>query len=119
MAPRAWHADAIAQVAEDIRPILEECAAAQTTITYKELGQRLSPPRFQRDPNLRSALTLISKEADHRRQGLLTVLVVLAKTRLPSEGFFEVAACTGRNVADHHACFERERRRVYREHASR
>jgi hypothetical protein len=107
----------MARLARDVQHILERYARAEATLNYKELGSLLNPALYQRDPKLRAALVIVSEEAHRAGRGLLSVLVVRSDTKLPSDGFVELAANLGRDVSNRRLCFERERTRVYREYA--
>jgi hypothetical protein len=86
---------------------LRACAAAQRTITYSALRDRLD---FHGD--LVPLLRAVSVEEDRAGRGLLSALVVTDEGR-PGAGWFRLAAEHGRDAEDPERCWRRERDRLF------
>jgi hypothetical protein len=97
------------------RAILHGVAAHRSTITYRELTDRLGVSLPANDEwSLARLLREVSTEEDEAGRGLLTAVVVRHSGGLPGGGFFRMAAARGRDVDDRQSCWERELERVYR-----
>ena len=102
------------------RAILEEVAAAGTTITYADLAAALREaghPIEADDPALGPMLGRISTQDDSRGRGMLSAVVVRRDGGRPGGGFFRLAEQLGRDVSNRHACWAAELARVRRSRA--
>ncbi|HET6794050.1 MAG TPA: hypothetical protein VFH45_06390 [Acidimicrobiales bacterium] len=100
---------------DDIRAVLVEAATGGRTLTYAELVDRV--PALEgptRSGRLGAVLREISLAEDQAGRGLLSAVVVRSRgPRIPSSGFFALAAELGRDTTDRQRCWAAERERVF------
>ena len=99
---------------EEVRVVLVLHAKKGETITYKDLAARVKVMGlFPYSSHLHNLLGEISREEDEAGRGMLSVLVVRQKERLPGERFFALAAEEfGRDTSDPEAFWHQEKARV-------
>lgn len=96
------------------RQILLERARRSETITYKNLTEEITVARYA--PNGKPLVRLlgrISEDSERAGRGLLSVLVVRRKDKIPGAGFFALATKLRGPIEDRTAFFQRERDRVF------
>ena len=106
---------------DEAREILADVASRRQTIHYKELALQIKSERIHwRGAKLGDLLGRLAEEewrAWRAGRGLLSAVVTLKGSGIPSDGFFRMAArVLGRKIRDPHSFWEKERESVYTAH---
>lgn len=82
----------------------------QSTITYTELAESIHSIKLSADDHrLRFLLEEISTDEDKVGRGLISAIVVhCGGSRMPGNGFFDLAARRARDTTDHTTCWINE-----------
>jgi hypothetical protein len=97
-----------------MKEILDTLAENGKTIPYSILAKQIG--FNHRSGAFYRILNEISSEEDKKKRGMLSAVVVLKKSNIPGEGFFDLARERGRNTRDHQSCWDYELNEVYRLH---
>ena len=93
--------------------VMVEAARDGRLLTYTELTERITAVEYA--PNstaLETLLGQISRKSNAEKKGMLSVVVVNKRTRIPGARFFVLAEQLGRVVVDREAFFRAELHRV-------
>jgi hypothetical protein len=100
--------------------VLTKAARQRRTISYSRFVKRIKAIKleYHGDPRLRQLLDEISVDEDRAGRGLISALVVEATfPKMPSDGFFELAAPRHPPGTKRQRIFETEHDAVYEAHA--
>ena len=102
-------------IKKDARNVLLTYATACKTITYNNFTTKISAPRAIKSAELKKLLEEITKEEAKKKNGLLPVVLVNQKSKLPKKYFFKAAERLKRKITNKKQFVLDERQRLYDE----
>ncbi len=106
--------------ANEVTSLLVPIARAGKTITYGELAKRLRTVQYiSRAPAFHKLLCDVSEAQEKMGNGLLSAVVVSARTGRPGVGFFSFAKSMGRKIENQEQFWRDEMRKLKEAYSNR